>query len=94
METSALYSAEQTKDIVMMENAHMQRALTIFGDVRPDRLRWVEPWLPRLPFGWQDLWHEIRPRKIRWLWVLLLAIAIVLVIGEFGPAASAIAPLP
>ena len=31
MET--LYSAEQTKDILMMENAHMQRALTIFGIV-------------------------------------------------------------
>jgi hypothetical protein len=92
MET--LYSAEQTKDILMMENAHMQRALTIFGIVRPDRLRWVGPSLPRLPFGWQDLWHELRPRKIRWLWVLLLAIAIVLVIGEFGPAASAIPPLP
>ena len=92
MET--LYSAEQTKDILMMENAHMQRALTIFGIVRPDRLHWVGPLLPRLPFGWQDLWHELRPRKIRWLWVLLLAIAIVLVIGEFGPAASAIAPLP
>jgi hypothetical protein len=94
MTTSALYSAEQKTDIVLVEHTCTERALTIFGIVRPGRLRWVGPWLPRLPLDWQDLWRQMRPRKIRWGWVLLLAIAIVLVIGEFGPAASAIAPLP
>jgi hypothetical protein len=66
----------------------------ILDTVRPGRLRWIEPWLPRLPLGWQDLWREMRPRKIRWGWVLLLAIVILLAMGEFGPAASAAAVLP
>lgn len=66
----------------------------ILSAVRPGRLRWIGPWLPRLPFKWHDLWHEARPRRIRWVWALLLALAIVLVMGEFGPAASAISPLP
>ena len=66
----------------------------ILGAVRPGRLRWVGPWLPRLAPGWQDSWRAMRPRRIRWVWALLLAIAIVLVLGELGPAASAIWPLP
>jgi hypothetical protein len=40
------------------------------------------------------MWHEVRPRKLRWGWALLLAIAIVLAMGELGPAASAIIVLP
>ena len=66
----------------------------VFGIVKLGRLRLVGPWLPRMAFRWQDLKREMRPIKIRWGWVLLLAIAIVLAMGEFGPAASAIAALP
>jgi hypothetical protein len=66
----------------------------ILSAVRPDRLRWAGPWLPRLPIEWPDLWHEMRPRKIRWGWVLLLAIVILLAMGELGPAASAVVALP
>jgi hypothetical protein len=66
----------------------------VFGIVKLGRLRLVGPWLPRMAFSWQDLKREMRPLKIRWGWVLLLAIAIVLAMGEFGPAASAIAALP
>jgi hypothetical protein len=66
----------------------------ILGAVRPGRLRWVGPCLPKMPLGWQDLWREMRPRKFHWGWALLLAIAIVLVMGECGPAASTIAALP
>jgi hypothetical protein len=76
------------------ENAGMGRALTIYGIARPGRLRWLGPWLPRMTFGWQDLKREMRPFKIRWGWALLLAIVLVLVMGELGPAASAIAALP
>jgi len=57
-------------------------------------LHWPEPWLPRMTFGWQDFRREMRPLKIRWGRVLLLAIALVLAMGEFGPAASIIAALP
>ena len=63
------------------------------GVVRPRRVRQVNPWLPRLPFGWQGLWRAMRPRRIRWVWALLLAMAIVLVMGELGPAASAFGPV-
>ena len=58
-------------------------------------LRWLGPRWPRLPLWWRELWPEMRPRRIkRWGWVLLLAIAIVLVAGELGPVASAVAALP
>ena len=66
----------------------------ILSAVRPGRLRWIGPRLPRFTLGLQDSWRAMRPRRIRWVWVLLLAVAIVLVLGEFGPAASAIWPLP
>lgn len=66
----------------------------ILGAVRPGRLRWVGPWLPSLPLGWQDLWRGMRPRRFRWGWALLLASAIVLAMGEFGPAASAVSAWP
>ena len=59
----------------------------VSGIVRPGRLR-------RMTYGWQDLKHEMQPFKIRWGWVLLLAIVLVLAMGEFGPAVSAIATLP
>jgi hypothetical protein len=66
------------------------------GIIEPGQLRWPGPWLPRLPLGWQqELWREMRPRRVhRWGWVLLLAIAIVLAIGELGPSASAVLVLP
>ncbi|MGD2205657.1 MAG: hypothetical protein PVH17_02655 [Anaerolineae bacterium] len=66
----------------------------VLGIVKPGRLHWVGPWLSRLTFGWQDLKHEMRPLKIRWGWALLLAIVLVLAMGECGPAVSAIAVLP
>jgi hypothetical protein len=66
----------------------------VLGVVKPARLHWLGPWLPWVTFGWQDLKRAKRPLKIRWGWVLLLAIAIVLAMGEYGPAASAIAALP
>jgi len=79
----------------------MMEALTyplksfVRGILEPGQLRWLGPWLPRLPLRWQELWREMRPRKVhRWGWMLLLAIVIVLVIGELGPVASAVNGLP
>jgi hypothetical protein len=60
----------------------------ILGAVRPGRLRWAGPWLPKLPLGWQDLWRTTRPGRIRWGWVLLLAVGLLLLMGECGPAAA------
>ena len=65
------------------------------GTIEPGQLRWLGPWLPRPAMGWQELWREMRPRRIRrWGRVLLLAIAIVLAMGELGPSASAVLALP
>lgn len=61
----------------------------VLGVVKPDRLRMVGPWLLKKAFEWQDLMREMRPLKIRWAWVLLLALVLVLALGEFGPAVSA-----
>ena len=58
----------------------------VSGIVRPGRM-------PQMTFGWQDLKREMRPFRIRWGWVLLLAIVLVLAMGELGPAVSAIAAL-
>lgn len=66
----------------------------ILAVVGPRRLRWVGLWLLRFTLGWRHLWSEVCPRKIHWGWMLLLAIALVLVIGECGPAASAITARP
>jgi hypothetical protein len=66
----------------------------ILGAVRPGRLRWVGPWLPKLPLGWQDLWCEMRPRRFRWGLALVLAIALFLLMGECGPSASLTVALP
>jgi hypothetical protein len=93
MVTSTPYAVEQ-RDMVALKHAHMGGALTVYGIVRPGRLRWVGPWLPRLPLGWQDLWREMRPRKIRWGLALILAIVLFLLMGECGPTASLIAALP
>ena len=62
----------------------------ILAAVRPGRLRWVGPWLPKLPLDWQGLWREMRPRRIRWGWALLLVVLFVLLMGEFGPSAGTI----
>jgi hypothetical protein len=64
------------------------------GGVKLGRLRWLGPWPPRMTFGWQGLERETRPLKIRWGWVLLLAIVLVLAMGECTPAASTLAGLP
>ena len=66
----------------------------ILGAVRPGRLRWVGPCLPRLPLGWRDLWREMHPRRFRWGLALILAIVLFLLMGECGPSASLIAALP
>jgi hypothetical protein len=66
----------------------------IYGIAKPRRLRWVGSLLPRMTFAWQDLKREMRPLRIRWGWALLLAIVLVLAMGECGPAASAVAALP
>jgi hypothetical protein len=66
----------------------------ILGAVRPGRLRWVGPWLPKLPRGWQDLWAEMRPRKFRWGVAFILAIVLFVLMGECSPTASLIAALP
>jgi hypothetical protein len=93
MATSAQYAVEQ-QDLVALDHAQVGRALTIYGIVRPRRLRWLGSWLPRMTFGRQDLKREMPPLKIRWGWVLLLAIVLVLAMGECGPAVSAITALP
>jgi hypothetical protein len=66
----------------------------VLGLVGPDRLRWIWPGVPSNPLDWQTIWREVRPRKFRWRWAMLLAVAIVLAMGELGPAASAIIPWP
>lgn len=58
----------------------------VSGIVRPGRM-------PKMTFGWQELKREMQPLRIRWGWVLLLAIVLVLAMGECGPAVSAIAAL-
>jgi len=65
----------------------------VSGIVRPGRLRRIGPWLPKMAWGWQELKRKTHSLKIRWGWALLLAIALVLAMGECGPAVSAIAPL-
>jgi hypothetical protein len=58
----------------------------VSGILRPGRLR-------KMTFGWQKLKREMQPLRIRWGWALLLAIALVLAMGEFSPAVSTIVPL-
>ena len=62
----------------------------VLGVVKPDRLRMVGPWLLGKTFGWQDLLREMRPFRIRWGRALLLAVVLVLALGELAPAVSAI----
>lgn len=78
----------------MMQLVYNPLKNIVLGAVRPGRLRWVGPWLPKLSFGWRDLWREMRPRKFRWGLALFLAIILFLLIGEYGPSASLIAALP
>jgi hypothetical protein len=78
----------------MMETIAYPLRNFVSGIFRPGRLHGVGPWLPRMTFRWQELKREMQPLKIRWGWALLLAIALVLAMGEFGPAVSAIVPLP
>ena len=80
--------------IAPAEHTHMGCTLTAHRVVWPRRLRWVRPWPPRMTFDWQELRHVMRSFKIRWGWALLLAIVLVPAVGEWGPAASAIATLP
>jgi hypothetical protein len=77
----------------MMETISYPLRNFISGIVRPGRSRRVGSWLPKMTFGWQELKREMQPLRIRWGWALLLAIALVLAMGELGPAVSAIVPL-
>jgi hypothetical protein len=83
-----------TKDTVVLSPARTGGALTSHGIVRRGRLRSLGLRLPRLAFEWQDLRGRMQRVKIRWGWVLLLAVILVLAMGEWGPAVSAIAALP
>ncbi len=93
MATAESCAAEQ-KDVVLLADAHLGSVLTYYGIGRIGQLRWVGPWLHRLPLGWHDLWREMRPRKIRWGWALLLAIVLVLAMGEWGPGVSVMTIIP
>jgi len=64
------------------------------GVGRPGRLRWPGPWFRGMPFGWREALHDTPTLKMRWGRVLLLAIALVLAMGELGPAASVLIALP
>ena len=66
----------------------------VLGAVRPGRLLWVGPWLPKLSLGWEDLWRELRPRRFRWGLAVFLAIVLFLLMGECSPSVSLIAVLP
>jgi hypothetical protein len=61
----------------------------VLGIFRSGGLRWAAPWLLKIAFGWQEVKRGMQPLKIRWGWVLLLTIALLLLMGECGPAASA-----
>ena len=93
MAASAPSVVEQA-DMDTLEHARSGHAHTVYGIVRAGRLRWPGPGLPRMVFGRQDLKRERRVIKIRWGWALLLAVALVLAMGEWGPAVSAIVALP
>lgn len=63
----------------------------VLGAVSGGRLHWLGLRLSRLILEWQDLKRRTKPLRIRWGLALLLAVVLVLVIGECSPAASAIA---
>jgi len=67
---------------------------TVLNAIRAGWLCWIGLWMPRTTLEQQDLQSGMRPFRIRWGWVLLLAVILVLMMGEYGPAASAIAALP
>jgi hypothetical protein len=66
----------------------------VFGVVRPGLQRWIGIAIPRMTDGWQELRQQIGPLRIRWAVVLVLALAFVILLGELGPAASAIFTSP
>ncbi len=66
----------------------------VFGVVRPGLQHWIGTAIPRMTDGWQELRREMGPLKIRWAVVLVLALAFVILLGELGPAASAIFASP
>lgn len=66
----------------------------VFGVIRPGLQRWIGIALPGMADGWQGLKREMGPFKIHWVLVLVLALAFVILLGELGPAASAIFASP
>jgi hypothetical protein len=77
-----------------VETLRTGRLLAVHSVVRPGRLRWTGEAISGIRFGWHNLKREMRPLKIRWGWALLIAVILLLLLGELGPAASALARLP
>jgi len=67
---------------------------TVLAVVKPGRLPWLGLWLPKMASAWPDLGDDLRPLRIHWGRVLLLAILLFVAMGEVGPVASVIATLP
>jgi hypothetical protein len=67
---------------------------SVLAWVNPGRLRWLGAWLPSMTSTRPDLEGGMRPLKLRWGRALLLAIVLFIAMGEFGPSASTIAPVP
>ena len=66
----------------------------VFGVIRPGLQRWIGIAIPRMTDAWQGLKREMGLLKIRWALVLVLALAFVILLGELGPAASAMFASP
>ncbi|HSR35103.1 MAG TPA: hypothetical protein VLY63_31425 [Anaerolineae bacterium] len=67
------------------------RIRTIFCEILGTGLMWLHwPWqiVPRMTAGERNLEREFDPFKIRWGRVLLVALALLLLAGELGPAAA------
>lgn len=61
---------------------------SILGAIRPGRMRWIWPIIPRIGFEWHGWKKDMGPIKIRWGLVLILALVLFLLMGECGPSAA------
>lgn len=67
------------------------RIRMILCEILGTGLMWLHwPWkrMPRMTAGEWNLEGDIQPLKIRWGRVLLVALGLLLLAGELGPAAS------